>query len=250
MDMKRFLSLGAVAAFALVGCDNITGLDNREAPTSVLTGRIVFQGEPIGVRSNGVQLELWQPGYALNQKIPVLIDQDGSFKAKLFDGSYKLNLLVNNGPWLNSSDTTLIQLQGSATVELPVTPYYTILDPTFSRGAPTTEVPGGSVSATFGVGQINTSRELEYVGLYVGVTSFVDRINSVSAISNAQRERSRAMILPALNSNGDVTISVNLPANIYQTNSPWIRDVVFVRVGVKTVGVTEMLFSQVFELAI
>jgi hypothetical protein len=98
-------------------------------------------------------------------------------------------------------------------------------------------------------GQVNTSRPIEYVGLYVGVTSFVDRINSVS-IPPAQRERTRAQSLPVLNSDGEIMINVNLPATIYQTNSPWRRDFVFVRVGVKTVGVAEMLFSPVVELAL
>ena len=179
----------------------------------------------------------------------VHIAGDGSFGAMLFDGTYRLNLLANNGPWVNSSDTTTIEVRGTATVEVPVTPYYTIVNPTFTRGAPTTVVPGGSISATFKVGQINTSRLLEYVGVYVGVTSIVDRINSVS-IANSQRERSRSAIQTQLNTNGDITISVNLPATIYQSNSPWVRDFVYVRVGVKTTGVTEMLFSPLTEVGL
>jgi hypothetical protein len=247
---RRAIILAALLPPLLLGaCDNITGLDNRQSPTSVLTGRVVFQGQPVGVRSNGVQLELWQPGYALNQKIPVHIGQDGTFSATLFDGDYKLNLLANNGPWLNSSDTTLIQLRGTAAVDVPVTPYYTIVNPSFTRGAATTANPGGTVTGTFRVGQINTSRQLEFVGLYVGVTSFVDRINGVS-IPNAQRERARTAIQTQLTSNSDISITVNLPATIYQSNSPWVRDFVFVRVGVKTVGVNEMLFSPVFELGL
>lgn len=241
----------ALASFTfLTGCDNITGLDNREPPGSVLSGRVVFEGEPVGVRSNGVQLELWQPSYELNQKIPVHIDQDGTFQAVLFDGEYKLNLLPNNGPWLNSSDTTFINLRGEAQVDIPVTPYYVIRDASYSRGAPTAGNPGGTITATFRVGKIDTSRDLEFVGLYVGVTSFVDRNTSVQEIPNSERERFRDAIQTELNSDGTITITVNLPENIYETQSPVIRDFVFARVGVKTVGVSEMLFSPVVEISL
>lgn len=244
---------GLMVTILFVACDNITGLDNRDPPSSPLTGRVIFQGELVGVRNNGVQLELWEPAYeeryGQRVKIPIYVHQDGTFATMLYDGTYKLNLLSNNGPWANSADTTLIVVSGGATVDVPVRPYYTIVAPTFTRGAPTTAVPGGSISTTFRVGQIDTSRQLEYVGLYVGVTSFVDRINSVS-IPQAQRERVRTAIQPQLDANGDITISVNLPATIYQSNSPWVRDFVYVRVGVKTVGVTEMLFSPVYEVAL
>src|SRR5688572_1675939 len=109
MKSSAILLAVITAAAPLTGCDNILGLDNREAPGSWLSGRVVFEGQPVGVRSNAVQLELWEPRYKdqLYGKIPVHIDQDGTFKASLFDGNYKLNLLPNNGPWVNSSDTTL-----------------------------------------------------------------------------------------------------------------------------------------------
>ena len=242
-----------VAAAALTGCDNITGLDNRDAPNSILTGVITYQGEPIGVRSDGVELELWEPLYEQlygeREKIPIHVDQDGTFSAEVFDGDYELNLLANNGPWVNDPTVHQIQLRGSAQIEIPVTPYYTIQDPTYTRGAPTAGSPGGTITASFRVGKINTSRNLEWVGLYIGVTSIVDRNNSVS-ISNAQRERSRSSIQSELDGNQTITITVTLPANIYESNSPWIRDFVFARVGVKTSGVGEMLFSPLFEIGI
>ncbi|RYF68228.1 MAG: DUF3823 domain-containing protein, partial [Cytophagaceae bacterium] len=39
--------------------------DNYEPPKSTLTGRVIFDNQPVGVRTNGVQLELWQRGYQL-----------------------------------------------------------------------------------------------------------------------------------------------------------------------------------------
>lgn len=204
-------------------------LDNYEPPSSVLSGRVVWEGRPIGVRSNGVQLELWQPGFELNQKIPIYVSQDGSFSAVLFDGRYKLNLLAGNGPWVDSQDTILIDLKGRAEVDVPVRPYYTIEQ----------EVVGyrdGQIEATFRIGQVETSRALEYVGLYVSTTSFVDRTNMV-----VRNEVPRS----ALGSLDDpVQLSVALTPALLE------RENVFVRIGVKTVGVAELLFSPVYKVSL
>jgi hypothetical protein len=88
------------------------------------------------------------------------------------------------------------------------------------------------------------------VGVYVGLTSIVDRTNTVAGITPAQKERSKAAIQTQFDNNGDITITYNLPANIYSTNSPVVRGQVFVRVGVKTVGVAELLYSPVAEVAL
>jgi hypothetical protein len=250
MVMKSCARLVAAlgCAVALAGCDNILGLDNYDAPNATLTGRVVFEGQPVGVRSSGVQLELWQPGYALNQKIPVHVAQDGTFSASLFDGSYRLNLLRGNGPWESTTDTITVEVRGQTAVDVPVRPYYVIRNEQVAFN-PTGGGPHGTIDATFNVGQVNTAQALEYVGLYVGTTTFVDRNNSVG-IPNAERERLRAAILPQLESNGTIGISVRLPENIYLTGSPARREHVFVRIGVKTVGVAEMLFSPVHKVAI
>ncbi len=245
------IAAGVLALAGLGACDGITALDNRDAPSSTLTGRVLYNGEPVGVRHHGVELELWEPAYeeqyGQRVKIPVYIGQDGSFTATLFDGTYKLNKLANNGPWVNSMDTTLIVLNGSAEVDVEVTPYYTIDDVSFTRGAPTEDVPGGSISATFRVGKIDTTRDVEFVALYIGTTNFVDRINGLP-IPDDQRELSGAAVQPQLDANQNITISVNLPETIYQSDSPWVRDFVFARVGVKTEGVAELLYTQLFEV--
>src|SRR5690606_29041907 len=116
-----------------------------------LTGHVVFDGEPIGVRSNGVQLELWQPGYELNEKIPIHIDQDGSFSARLFEGDYLLNLLRGNGPWVDDGDTIRVQVRGSTEVQVPVSPYYLVDSPGFEQS-------GATVTSSFGVRAVEGGR--------------------------------------------------------------------------------------------
>ena len=58
---------------------------------------------------------------------------------------------------------------------------------------------------------------------------------------SARLERARSAIP---NLNDAVTLSVDLPADLAQRNH------VFVRIGVKTVGITELLFSPVYRIAL
>src|SRR5688572_1503803 len=131
---------------ALAGCKK----DNREPPKSVLSGVVVVDGtkQPVGIASNRVQLELWQSGYALFQKIPVYIDQDGSFSANLFNGQYKL-VRLNGGPWANNSDTINVDINGAANVEVPVRPFFTVGTETITFNKADT-----SLTSTFNVSRV------------------------------------------------------------------------------------------------
>ena len=66
------------------------GYDNFDEPKSMLTGKVVYNGEPVGVRSGSSEFALFQDGYALHGSIPVYIAQDGSYSVNLFNGEYKL----------------------------------------------------------------------------------------------------------------------------------------------------------------
>lgn len=234
MKLRTILVASLAPLALLTGCDDIFGLDNFEEPTSVLTGQVVYQGEPVGVRSGGVELELWQPGFELREKIEVHVDQDGTFSAELFDGSYELNTLAGNGPWVDSGETITFELNGEANIDVPVTPFYTIENASISNN-------GGTIQATFNVNAVDASRAVEFVGLYVGRTLFVDRNTNVAEI-----ERPAG----ALNLSAPITLSVTLPDDIHVTPSPDPRTDVFVRVGVKTVGRSEMLFTHVQKVGI
>ncbi len=220
--MKKLLLGGLLALVGLAGCEK----DNFDAPQSNLTGQVIYNNAPVGVRSNGVQLELWQPGYTVFTKIPVYVDQDGSFSATLFDGDYKLVLLRGNGPWVDNSDTIQVNLRGNMTVNVPVTPYYTV-------GAATYTKTNNTITATTKINQIVNSKAIERVTLYLGATQFVD-INN-----NAARVDLSGAALADLSKN--LTMTVNIPANLG-------RNYVYGRIGVKTAGVGEMLYSPVQEI--
>lgn len=217
---KCICLLGMVS---LAACE----LDNYDPPQSILSGSVVYEGNPLGLRSGGVQLELWQPGYELNTKIPVHVDQDGSFTASLFDGTYKLTFVAGNGPWVVATDTLSVQLSGTKTLDVPVTPYAVIRNGTVDRHSAT-------VTSSFRVEQVDDSRELQYVALYVGTTALLDNINHQQRI-----ERQAADIESLVN---PISLATELPAELAG------RDYVFARIGVKTTGVNELLFSEVFKL--
>lgn len=222
MQMKQLVSIGKAAAIALVlgmntGCER----DNRAQPKSELKGRVVYEGNPVGVRSNGVQLELWQPGYALFTKIEVYVAQDGTFSSSLFDGDYKLVKLRGNGPWVDNRDTINVQVRGVTELDVPVRPYFNIKNDRFTAEA-------GKVTATFDLSKLETAA-LERVNLYIGRTLIVDPNNNIGSVQLA------ASAITDLTK--PVTLSVNIPA-AYSG-----REYVYARVGVKTSGVGEMLFG-------
>lgn len=203
----------------LSGCEK----DNRTEPKSELKGRVVFDGQPVGVRSNGVQLELWQHGYQLFTKIPVHINQDGTFSASLFDGNYKLVRLRGNGPWTDNTDSIDIELRGSKEIDVPVNPYFVLKNDVYAKGE-------GKVSATFNVQQVAAGRTVERVNLYIGTTTIVDPNNN---IGNAQEVAANLTDLSK-----PITLSVDIPA------AQASRAYIYARIGVKTSGVGEMLFGM------
>lgn len=203
--------------------------DNFDAPKSKLTGRIIYNNEQIPVRSNGVQLELWQRGYQLFTKIPVHVAQDGTFSAELFDGNYNLVLLRGNGPWVDNTDSIKVTVKGNTNIDMPVNPYFIIKNLTAAKN-------GNAINATFNIEHINTTKTLERVRLFISKTNILDNVNNDGNVE----------ILAAniANITQPISLSINIPSALTS------KDYVFVRVGVKTNGVGEYIFSQPQQISI
>ncbi|MGO4875359.1 DUF3823 domain-containing protein [Pedobacter sp. AJM] len=215
--MKKISYIVLFCLMAFFSCKK----DNYDAPTSRLTGRILYQNQTVGVRSDGVQLELWQHGYSLFTKIPVFVAQDGTFSATLFDGDYKLVRLRGNGPWLDNPDSIAVKVSGNTQVDVPVVPHFTFGNVSFNKS-------GNTVSATFTVQQVTSTSVLERVNLYLGTTMIVDNTRQ-----DASAEKLAADIV--IGQSG--TITVNIPAALAS------RNFMYARLAVKTNGVGEALFS-------
>lgn len=247
MKLNSSLYITLAALLMLAACTK----DNYDPPGSTLTGRVVYQGQPIGVRTpavnntgtsttGGVQLELWQRGYQLFTKIPVYINQDGSFSASLFDGDYKL-VRLGGAPWQNNTDSIDIQVRGSMSIDVPVIPYFTVNTPAFIFNKSDTTITG-----TFTATQVVAGRTVESASISVGSTQFVDIINCV-----VSRNGSATPGAPA-----SITISVN-PARYPAASQDLIRKKLaellqkqysYLRIGVKTNGVGESIYSSVQKL--
>lgn len=223
MNKYRYIFLIMMAAFVLTSC----GLDNYDAPQSRLHGRITYNGETLGLRGTGeaVRLQLYQDGYELRDNIQVFVGQDGTFEAMLFDGEYKLVTRNQNGPWVNTRDTIVVNLKGSAEVEVKVTPFFTISNETITLN-------GSVLNASFNVNKIVSTANIDYVTLLVSKTSFVDDATNIA------RKDFKDQQAGALNLSMDMSGNANFAA----------AKALFARVGVRTVGADQAIYSDIVRL--
>lgn len=219
-----FLGLAALAS----GCR----FDNYAAPATEFRGRIVYKGEPIGVEYNNVNFELWEPGWGKKGAINVAVNQDGSFSAQLFDGNYKLVIPPYQGAFRSlknaetQSDTILLALRGSRTMDLEVLPYYMIRSLKFTGGE-------SKAAATFALEKIITDasgKAIERVSLYISKTAFVDTRTSLATQTVDGNE---------IKDLTAVKLQVAVPALTPTQNY------VFARIGVKIAGVEDLLLSPI-----
>lgn len=219
MKIKNYIYLLFAASILMfAGCT----YDNYTAPSSVLSGTVGYQGVGIGVRSNTCQLELWQHGYALFSKISVYIQQDGTYKADLFDGNYLLTYLKGVGPWVTKTDTVPVTVKGNTLVDFPVEPYYFVKSSSFVKS-------GTNIVGTYTLQQANTTATLQQVYIYLSNGTILDNV-----LNKGNATVLAAAITTPLGTN---TITVAIPVAL--ATNPYL----YARIAVKTTGVTEMAFG-------
>lgn len=224
MKLISLITLTAIASLLMAGCK----YDNFEAPESTLSGRVVYEGQALGVRNNGPQLELWQDGHALKTKIPVYLNQDGTFSASLFNGRYKL-VRMGDSPWLQqAADTVIVNVNGNTTIDVPVTPYFTITNETFQKS-------GNTITAQFVVSKIVQSANVELVRLYLGKSVLTDQV---------QRELRVDGNTGTLVFGQSTVIAGDIPDNLKNL------DYVFARLGVKSTSSSEYIYTQIQKIAL
>src|SRR5690606_2237029 len=128
MNRKILYRLLIIPAVLLASCE----VDNYDPPSSPLPGRRVYNDQPIGNRQGMNVLQLFQPSYENHNPIPIQVKQDGSFSSMLFDGTYQRVRIAGNGPWTHVPDTMEIEVRGATTVDIPVTPFFSVSDVEFS----------------------------------------------------------------------------------------------------------------------
>jgi hypothetical protein len=157
--IKYILSIITVFSF-LASCD-LTELDNLTGPDSGLFGSVLDADTGELVEQDiirGGELQLWEQGFenvtpqTLNYKV------DGTYAdTQLFANTYKVIPLRTN---FQPIDTILVDIQGQTKLDLVVTPYIRILNPSIT-------LDGTTITATFSLEQTlfgNVSK----IGLYAG----------------------------------------------------------------------------------
>lgn len=223
MKLSNYIKFFAAVVLLNTACKK----DNYEAPESILSGKIVAQGQSVGLRSNGVQLELWQHGYAFFQKVPVYVDQDGNFSARVFDGEYKLVQRFGNGPWQNNTDSITVQVSGNTVVDMPVNLYYGLSNVSVQKS-------GNAVNASFNVQKIGANN-VDRAALFLSSSNIVDLANNLAMV-----EKEGANI----NIAASQTLSVTIPASLAS------RDYLYARVGIRAAGADEYLYSAPVKIAL
>jgi hypothetical protein len=226
---SKIISLAFLTFFIfLVGCK----FDNFDPPKSTLTGKVVYNGSAVSVRSGGAALELWQYGFQLRSKIAVNIAQDGTYTALLFDGNYKLVRLAG-APWSTQTDSIDVKVAGNTTVDVPVTPFYTISGETFAFTK-----ADSTVTATCMIKQIGTAA-ITSATLYVSSTTILDANNSL------QTTTLNAAALTDLTTAKTIKVKLsNVTPSFLYKNTYALRGYIYVRIGVLSAGSTERVYTQ------
>jgi uncharacterized protein DUF3823 len=209
--------------------------DNYESPSSLLTGRLVYKGEAIQVEYDRVPFELYQSGFGKVGPINGTIMPEGTFSHLLFDGEYKFVIRAGQGPFLwpqtgGKSDTISINVTGNTIRDIEVEPYHMVRTPQFSFAS-------GKVTGTFKIEKIITdsarAKKIERAALFINKTIFVSNDNNIG-----KKEILAADIIDP----NDISLNVTVP-----TLTP-TQNYVFARIGVKTSGVEDWIFSPVQKI--
>lgn len=230
MKLKYSIFILGALTF-LASCDKV---DNYEEPDAFFTGQVVYNNEPIRVGSNQVDFQLWQSGFGKETPLGVTLDQEGKFSARLYSGDYRLAFVKGQGPFrtniINEQqlDTIFVDLNGNTEMNIEVTPYYLIESAEFTKSG-TTIVGKCSINKIIAD---SDAKDIERVTLYVNKTQFVSDNGDYNIIA----------------SDGDfsdlnnINISVDLPETTVN------REQLYARIGVRMVGVEDMIFSPVEKI--
>ncbi len=209
--------------------------DNYDAPSSTLSGKLVYNGEGFGLEKDQVPFQLFQFGFGKVGPIGASFTQEGTYSAALFDGQYKLIIPNGQGPFMwkrtaaGAPDSIGINLKGSQVLDLEVTPYYMI------KAAQIT-ASGGSVNATFKAEKIITgadAKDIDNITLYINKTQFVSGGNNIATAGIGGA---------AITDPNNIALTVAIPAI-----SP-AQNYVFARVGLKIAGVEDRIFSPLVKI--
>ena len=232
-----YIALLAAVTFSFGSCSK--KLDNWEYPASVVSGKFLYNGQPVlimgtssdVVGANMLQLSQtgpgkWDPGY-----IKMFAKEDGTYTINAFNGDYYLTITPGRGPWMPNKDTIRFTLSEKKTdANFTVTPYFWMAN--YSSA-----FQDSVFTAKFDLQKVVPAAVLEKVVIQMSPTAIVDNVSKVY-------ETSFASLVPGTN-----TISLNLKTlTLAQKSAISKTGFTFARVGVKTAGATDLLYSPTMQL--
>jgi len=242
--MKKIIisiTLFVVMGVLITSC----GYDNYDKPNAYLKGALMYnnvdtvfvqQSSGNNIDQASVYFNLYEPGWQKTNSTPirVVVDAGGTFSSILFPATYKLILPAGNGPYIASTDTTIVKLDKSKTLNIPVTPYYLV-----RNFAPTLSTSDSTVTANIKVDQIVTGANAKSIGsvyMYINRTAIVDGGNNLASvnISGGSITDPTKVILKAKIPNLAKISGLGIATNQKQF---------FVRIGVRINGSTEVYSS-------
>lgn len=178
-NMKKLI-FSAWALALLAAC----APDNMEAPNCHVTGRMCYQGQPIGVRGSGsasltetTTIELWQAGFGKETPQKVNIMQDGTFSTYIYPGDIRLITRQGVGPW-QQADTLRVSVKGDVQIDYEVTPYFLITDAVYDY-----DPQSKKLTATANVLRGVEGARISSMGLLVNDRQFVDMANQKASVT-------------------------------------------------------------------
>ena len=247
-----FIMLLAAASVLMQSC----GKDNLSYPSSTLSGRFLYNGQPVGllqtspdinsINNTGnalylTQIKGAQPQYSVGE-IQLYARHDGSFTGKMFDGDYTVRTLTSKNPFEDFTGTPLT-VKGDTKFDIQVVPYF------WMTNLKTTFV-GNVFTATFNLAKVstNSARTLQYVQVAVSPTNFADAA-AYSAIRTYAPGAAAPNVVVA---NGTCTVKLDLSTLTTAEKSALAAQGsgghIWVSVAVKTNGITDALYSDAIPL--
>ena len=240
------------------------GKDNMEFPSSTLSGRFTYQGQPVGLihtnpdvigSANTATLLLQQVSGAQTQygagEVRIYAKHDGSFSAKFFDGEYNMRTQTNRNPFEDIITPKPVTVNGNTDLgNIEVVPYWWMsnLQTTYT---------GGVFTATFNLARVSTmaGRNLQYVAIYLSPTNTPDIQSATSGAArtfNAGTNSNGNVVPAAASVGGAVTVSVDLNT-LTAGQMQFLRafggnSTIYASVAVKTNGINDALYSDAIQL--
>ena len=228
MNKIFFIILLIIQVLLFTSCE----YDNYNPPMIKLSGKIAYNGNALCLKNGQILLSLYEEGWPLKANEQIAVDQNGEFNALVYPGKYKLMRTVGVGPWkdaTSSSDTLVLDISRDTNIDMNVSPFYIIETPQITY---TTDKD--SISATFKLTRVSPAN-VEKIGLYIGRLQILD-------ITNNSGVRKELRLIDGVKVDDINTIKVAL------SDALKIDTYLFARIGVKTSGRGELIYSPVIKI--